>query len=125
MKKIINTPKAPAAIGPYSQAVEIKGILYISGQIPINPSDNKIVTGGIEEQTSQVMKNIAAILEASGYNFSNVVKCTCMLQNLNDFQSMNEIYGSYFKENQPARAAFEVGRLPKDVLIEIEAVAVK
>ena len=125
MKRIINTPNAPAAIGPYSQAVEFNGILFISGQIPLNPSDNKIVGGDIKEQTLQVMKNIGAILKASGYTFEDVVKCTCLLQNINDFQVMNEIYGSYFRENPPARAAFEVSRLPKDVLIEIEAVAIK
>lgn len=124
MKKIILTSNAPKAIGPYSQATEKKGTLYISGQIPLNPLNGEIVSGGIREQTQQVMQNIGAVLEAAGYSFDDIVKCTCMLKNLNDFQAMNEVYGSFFGENPPARAAFEVARLPRDVLVEIEAIAV-
>ncbi|MBN2612736.1 MAG: RidA family protein [Bacteroidales bacterium] len=125
MKKIIKTPKAPAAIGPYSQAVEINGMLFISGQIPVDPATGQIVEGGTGEQTNQVLKNIGAVLEAAGYHFENVVKCTCMMKDMSDFQAMNEVYGSFFKENPPARAAYQVARLPKDVNIEIEAIAVK
>ncbi|MFO7658158.1 MAG: RidA family protein [Bacteroidales bacterium] len=125
MKKIIQTPNAPSAIGPYSQAVEVTGMLFISGQIPVDPLTGQLVEGGIKEQTNRVLKNIGAVLEAAGYNYNNVVKCTCMLKEMDDFKEMNEIYGSYFNENHPARAAFEVARLPKDVKIEIEAIAVK
>ncbi len=125
MKRIIETPNAPQAIGPYSQAVEINGTLYISGQIPLDPETMKVVYGGIKEQTVQVMKNIGAILEAAGYTFRDVVKSTCLLSDMNDFQDMNEIYGQFYTENQPARAAFAVKDLPLGVLIEIETVAVK
>lgn len=125
MKRVIDTKNAPAAIGPYSQAIEINGTLYISGQIPVNPSSAKVVEGGIVEQTEQVMKNIGAILEAAGYNYSDVVKSTCLLASMDDFKAMNEVYGSYYKENPPARAAFAVKALPKGVLVEIETVAVK
>ena len=125
MKRVIKTQDAPAAIGPYSQATETNGMLFISGQIPLSPASGEIVPGGIKEQTEQVLRNIEAILTEAGYKIGHVIKCTCMLKDLNDFQSMNEVYASFFIENPPARAAFEVGRLPKDVLIEIEAVAVK
>ena len=125
MKRKIETPNAPSAIGAYSQAIEMNGMLFISGQIPINPTNSQIVNGGIREQTQQVMQNIGAILKASGYEFHHIVKCTCLLKNLEGFQVMNEVYGSYFTENPPARAAFEVARLPKDVLIEIDAIAIK
>ena len=125
MKRVIDTKNAPAAIGPYSQAIEINGTLYISGQIPVNPSSGKVVEGGIFEQTKQVMKNIGAILEAAGYNYSEVVKSTCLLANMDDFKAMNEVYGSYYKENPPARAAFAVKALPMGVLVEIETLAVK
>lgn len=125
MKRVIDTKNAPAAIGPYSQAIEINGTLYISGQIPVNPSSGKVVEGGIVEQTKQVMKNIGAILEAAGYNYSDVVKSTCLLASMDDFKAMNEVYGSYYKENPPARAAFAVKALPMGVLVEIETLAVK
>jgi len=125
MKRIIQTQKAPRAIGPYSQAVEVNGTLYISGQVPLNPETMKVVEGGIKEQTEQVMKNIGAILEAAGYSFSDVVKSTCLLSDMGNFASMNEVYGRYYTENQPARAAFAVKDLPLGVLIEIETVAVK
>lgn len=125
MKRIIKTQHAPAAIGPYSQASEINGMLFISGQIALDSASGEIVPGGIREQTEQVLNNIKAILTAADYRISDIIKCTCMLKDLNDFQSMNEVYSSYFKDNPPARAAFEVARLPRDVLIEIEAIAVK
>ncbi|HKM93338.1 MAG TPA: RidA family protein [Prolixibacteraceae bacterium] len=125
MKQIISTQKAPAAIGPYSQAVEVNGTLYISGQLPINHETGKIVEGGISEQTEQVMKNISAILTAAGYGFSNVVKSTCLLSDMANFQGMNKVYGSYYSENPPARAAFAVKELPLCALIEIETLAVK
>lgn len=125
MNRIIKTQNAPAAIGPYSQAVEKSGMLFISGQIPMNPDSGAIVEGDISVQTRQVLNNIGAILRVAGYAVSDVIKCTCMLKDLNDFQAMNEVYGSFFNERPPARAAFEVARLPKDVLIEIEAIAVK
>lgn len=125
MKKIISTKQAPAAIGPYSQAVEVNGTLYISGQIPIDPATGKIVEGGIEEQTTQVMKNIGAVLSEADYKFSDVVKSTCLLSDMSHFAEMNAVYGSYYAQNPPARAAFAVKTLPLNVLIEIETVAVK
>jgi len=125
MKKIIKTGDAPAAIGPYSQAVEINGTLYISGQLGIDPSTGKMVEGGIKEQTNQVLKNIEAILRAAGYSLVEVVKSTCLLSDMNNFKDMNEVYAKYYFENQPARAAFAVKDLPLGALIEIETIAVK
>lgn len=125
VKRIINTKNAPAAIGPYSQAVEINNTLYVSGQVPINPETGAVVEGGITEQATQVMKNIAAILDEAGYRFSDVVKSTCLLSDMANFKAMNEVYGSYYTENPPARAAFAVKELPLGVLVEIETIAVK
>jgi len=125
MKKIINTPDAPKAVGPYSQAVEVNGILYISGQIPINPAIGKIVDGGIKEQTEQVMKNIGVILKTAGYSYSDVVKSTCLLNDMDNFAAMNEVYAKYYPENPPARAAYGVVRLPLGAMIEIETIAMK
>jgi 2-iminobutanoate/2-iminopropanoate deaminase len=125
MKRIISTKDAPAAIGPYSQAIEVNGTLYISGQIPMDPATGAIVEGGITEQTEQVMKNIAAILKEAGYTFDQVVKSTCLLNDMAHFAAMNEVYGRYYKENPPARAAFAVKELPRSVMVEIETVAVK
>jgi len=125
MKRIISTPNAPAAIGPYSQAIEVDGTLYISGQIPLDPQIMKIVEGGIQEQTEQVLKNIGAILDEAGYNYSHVVKSTCLLSDMANFKAMNEVYGRFYPENPPARAAFAVKELPLGVLIEIETIAVK
>jgi len=125
MKRIIHTNLAPAAIGPYSQAIEIGGTLYVSGQIPLDPQTMKIVEGGIQEQTGQVLKNIGAILEEAGYGFSDVVKSTCLLSDMANFKAMNEVYGQFYSENPPARAAFAVKELPMGVLIEIETIAVK
>jgi len=125
MKRIIKTPDAPSAIGPYSQAVEINKTLYISGQIAIDPETGQFVEGDITVQTNQVMKNIEAILKAAGYSFPEVVKCTCLLSDMADFKAMNMVYGQYYVENQPARAAFAVKTLPLGALIEIETIAVK
>lgn len=125
MKKIISTQDAPAAIGPYNQAIEANGFVFLSGQIPIDPNNNEIINGGIKLQTEQVLKNLGAVLEAAGLSYSNVVKTTCLLKSMDDFQDMNKVYSEFFTSEQPARAAFEVARLPKDVLIEIEAIAVK
>ncbi len=125
MKKIINTPHAPKAIGPYSQAIEANGMLFISGQIPIDPTIAKVVEGGIKEQTEQVMKNIEAILKEAGYTFANVVKSTCLLSDMENFAAMNEVYAKYYAENPPARAAFAVKGLPLGVMVEIETIAVK
>ena len=125
MKKIIFTKNAPAAIGPYSQAIEVDGTLYISGQVPVDPAIGKVVEGGITAQTEQVMKNIEAILTEAGYSFAQVVKSTCLLSDMSNFAAMNEIYGSRYSENPPARAAFAVKELPLGVLVEIETIAVK
>jgi 2-iminobutanoate/2-iminopropanoate deaminase len=125
MKRIIETKNAPQAIGPYSQAVEVNGTLYISGQVPLVPETMKVAEGGIKEQTLQVMKNIGAILEAAGYSYADVVKSTCLLSDMNHFKEMNEVYGSFYPENSPARAAFAVKDLPLGVLIEIETIAIK
>jgi 2-iminobutanoate/2-iminopropanoate deaminase len=125
MKKIINTPNAPAAIGPYSQAVEINGTLYISGQIPIDPLTGKVVEGDITVQTSQVLKNIGAILDAAGYHYPDVVKSTCLLSDMANFKAVNEVYATYYTINPPARAAFAVKDLPLGVLIEIETIAAR
>lgn len=125
MKAIISTDQAPSAVGPYSQAVEVNGMLFISGQIPINPATGTIIGDDIQIQTNQVMENIGAILKEAGYGYSDVVKCTCLLDDMNNFKAMNEVYARYFTSNQPARAAYGVVALPLGVKIEIEAIAVK
>ena len=125
MKKIISTTAAPGAIGPYSQAVEANGTLYISGQVPIDPATGKIIEGGIREQTTQVLKNIKAILLAAGYSVNDVVKSTCLLADMSDFKAMNEVYAMFYTADQPARAAYAVKGLPLGSLIEIETIAVK
>jgi len=125
MKKIISTPNAPKAIGPYSQAVEANGTLYISGQIPIDPATGKFVDGGITEQTEQVMKSIGAILKAAGFEYIDVVKSTCLLSDMDNFAAMNAVYGKYYPENPPARVAYAVVKLPLGALVEIETVASK
>lgn len=123
-KKIICTEKAPKAVGPYSQAVEANGFLFISGQIPIDPSTGKVVEGGIKEQTEQVLKNIGAILKEAGLDYRNVVKTTCLLSDMDNFADMNEVYARYFTTEMPARAAYGVVRLPLGVMVEIECIAV-
>ena len=124
MKQIISTPNAPQAIGPYSQAVEANGFVFVSGQIPIVPATGQM-PNGIEAQTEQVMRNIGAILEAAGLTYSTVVKTTVLLKSINDFATMNGIYAKYFTADCPARAAFEVAALPKGALIEVEVIACK
>lgn len=124
MKKVISTPKAPAAIGPYSQAVELNGTLFVSGQLPVNPADGTMPES-IEEQTHQSLRNIGAILEEAGMAFSDVVKTTVLLADINDFARMNAVYAEYFTNLKPARACFQVAALPKAAKIEIEAVAGK
>mgnify|MGYP000636280617 FL=1 len=123
MKTVISTPKAPAAIGPYSQAIQIGQLLFTSGQVPIDPETGAIVEGGIQEQARQSLNNIKAILNAAGTNMGAVVKTTVFLQDMNDFAAMNEVYAQFFQEPYPARSAVQVARLPKDVLVEIEAIA--
>ena len=125
MKNVIATENAPKSIGPYSQAIEVNGMLFISGQIPINPATGKIIEGGITEQTEQVMQNIGAILKAAGYDYSQVVKSTSLLSDMNDFAAMNAVYGKFYTENPPARAAYGVVKLPLGSLIEIETIAAK
>ena len=125
MKRVISTELAPKAIGPYSQAIEFNGMLFISGQIPIDPAIGKVIEGGITEQTEQVMKNIGAILHEAGYDFSDVVKSTCLLSDMDNFAAMNAVYGKYYAVNPPARAAYGVVKLPLGVLVEIETIAVK
>lgn len=124
MKNTINTTKAPQAIGPYSQAVSINNLLFISGQIPANPETGEIVAGGVGEEAHQVMKNLKAILEEAGATFSNAVKTSIFLKNMDDFALVNEIYASYFEEgNYPARETVQVSKLPKDVNVEISMIA--
>lgn len=124
MKRTISTPDAPAAIGPYSQAVELNGTLFVSGQLPVNPADGTMPES-IEEQTHQSLRNIGAILEEAGMAFSDVVKTTVLLADINDFARMNAVYAEYFTNLKPARACFQVAALPKAAKIEIEAVAGK
>jgi len=124
-KKVIATTKAPKAIGPYSQAIDINGTLFVSGQIPIDPETDKLIEGDIKEQTTQVLRNIDAVLSAAGYSRRDVVLCNCMLDNMDDFKAFNEVYSAYFDKDPPARATFETARLPLDAKIEIETIAMK
>lgn len=124
MKQVISTSNAPAAIGPYSQAIEVNGMVYTSGQIPVNPATGEIADS-IEGQATQVMENVKNLLEAAGTSMGNVVKTTVFIKDMNDFGKINEIYAEYFEGACPARSCVEVARLPKDVLMEMEAVAVK
>jgi 2-iminobutanoate/2-iminopropanoate deaminase len=123
VKKIINTTHAPAPIGPYSQAVIIGNIMFASGQIAINPLTAELVTSSIQEETHQVMKNIKGLLDEAGINFSNIVKTSIFLKDMNDFAAVNEVYGSYFTADYPARETVQVSRLPKDVNVEISVIA--
>jgi 2-iminobutanoate/2-iminopropanoate deaminase len=125
MKKIISSINAPKAVGPYSQAVEVNGMLFVSGQVGLKPLDNVMVEGGISEQTYQVMENISGILADAGYTFSDVVKCTCLLTDLGNFKIFNEIYSKYFREDHPARITYEVSSLPIGAMVEIGCIAVK
>ncbi len=123
MNRIIHTDGAPAAVGPYSQAVRAGEFLFVSGQVGIDPRTGSMVDGGLEEQVHQVLRNIAAILGEAGGGLHSIVKTTVMLQSMDDFRTMNEVYKTYFSDDPPARAAFEVGRLPLGALVEIEAIA--
>jgi 2-iminobutanoate/2-iminopropanoate deaminase len=123
MKKIISTTDAPAAVGPYSQAVRVGAIIYCAGQIPLDPKTTQLVEGGVDVQTRRVMENITAVLRAEGLTFDNIVKTTIFLMDMNDFQTVNEIYGSYFKQQPPARSTVQVAGLPKGARVEIEVIA--
>lgn len=123
MKQIVNTGRAPEAIGPYSQAIKAGGFVFASGQIPIDPETGQFVPGGIAEQTRQVMKNLAAVLEAAGSDLRLVVKTTVFLADMGEFAAMNDVYGTFFSDEPPARATVQAARLPRDARVEIEAVA--
>lgn len=123
MKELIRTANAPAAIGPYTQAVVSGGLLYASGQIPLDPQTGEIVGSDIAAQTEQVLRNLSAVLEAAGGSLAGVLKTTVYLKDMGEFAAMNEIYGRFFSENPPARATVEVARLPKDVKVEIDCIA--
>jgi 2-iminobutanoate/2-iminopropanoate deaminase len=124
MKETISTENAPGAIGPYSQAIKANGMLFCSGQIPIDPATGEFVEGGVAEQTEQVFKNLTAVLKAGGSGLDGVVKTTVFLADMNDFAAMNEVYGKYFDSNKPARATVQAARLPRDAKVEIECIAV-
>ena len=123
--QIITAPNAPAAVGPYSQAIRYGNLVFLSGQLPIDPKTGQVSKGTIEEQTKLVLENLKAVLEGAGLTFSNVLATTCFLKNMDDFPKFNAVYGTSFPENPPARATAEVARLPKDVLIEIALIAGK
>ena len=123
MKEIISTESAPGAIGPYSQAIKANGMLFCSGQIPIDPATGEFVSGGVAEQTEQVFKNLIAVLEAGGSSLENVVKTTVFLADMGEFAVMNEVYGRYFDSNNPARATVQAARLPRDAKVEIDCIA--
>jgi 2-iminobutanoate/2-iminopropanoate deaminase len=125
MKKVILTQDAPAPIGPYSQAIETGNMLFCSGQIPLDPKTNQVFTGDVKGQAELVMKNVEAVLTAAGYSFNSVVKTTIFLTNMGDFQTVNEVYGRFFKEQPPARSTVQVAALPKGVNVEIEVIATK
>lgn len=123
MRDVIATVEAPQAIGPYSQAIRAAGLIFTSGQIAIDPATSQIVAGDVSAQTERVLKNVSAILRASGSSLDKVVRCTVFLKDISDFAAMNEVYGHYFKQAPPSRSTVEVARLPKDVLVEIDAIA--
>ena len=124
MRDLIRTPDAPQAIGPYSQAIRANGFVFVSGQVAIDPSNQQVVAGDIAAQTDRVLKNLSAILKAAGTDLKKVVRATVFLKNMNDFAAMNEVYGKYFPVVPPARSTVEVARLPKDVLVEIDVIAI-
>ena len=124
VKEIISTENAPGAIGPYSQAVKVGGMVFCSGQIPIDPNTGEFVSGDVAEQTRQVLKNLNAVLEAAGTNLNNIVKTTVFLADMNDFTAMNEVYAEYFSDNKPARATVQAACLPRDARVEIDCIAV-
>jgi 2-iminobutanoate/2-iminopropanoate deaminase len=123
MREVVATENAPQAIGPYSQAIKANGFIFASGQIPIDPATNQLMSGDIAAQTERVLKNVSAILEAAGSNLRNVVRTTVFLKNMGEFAQMNEVYARFFGLNPPARSTVEVARLPKDVLVEIDVIA--
>ena len=123
MREVIATEQAPKAIGPYSQAIRAQGLIFTSGQIAIDPTTQQVVASDVSAQTDRVLKNLAAILQASGSTLEKVLRCTVFLKNMGDFVAMNEVYGRYFKQAPPARSTVEVARLPKDVLVEIDVIA--
>ncbi len=123
MSEVVSTEKAPGAIGPYSQAIKANGMVFCSGQIPIDPATNEFVSDDVSEQTVQVFKNLTAVLEAAGSGMDKVVKTTVFLADMNDFAAMNEVYGQYFVKNKPARATVQAARLPRDAKVEIECIA--
>jgi 2-iminobutanoate/2-iminopropanoate deaminase len=123
MREVIATDQAPKAIGPYSQAIRANGLVFTSGQVAIDPASQQVLNGGIAAQTDRVLKNVAAILEASGSSLDKVLRCTVFLKSMNDFAAMNEVYARYFKQDPPARSTIEAARLPKDVLVEIDTIA--
>ena len=125
MKKVISTANAPQAIGPYSQAIEAGGFIFVSGQIPLIPATGELVEGSVEVQTARVLENLKAILEAAGSSLENVVKTTVYITNMDDFAKVNGIYGQYFQENPPARVCVEVSKLPKGALVEIDVIAAR
>ena len=124
-KKVLHTDRAPAAIGPYSQAIEVNGFVFASGQIPINPATGEVVEGGIQEQTRQALTNASEVMKAAGLDLSHVVKTTVFMADMNDFAAMNEVYATFFSAPFPARSAVAVKTLPKGVLVEVECIAVK
>ena len=123
MRDVVSTKEAPQAIGPYSQAIKAAGLVFVSGQIPIDPANGNVISGDIAAQTERVLKNLQTIVRAAGSDFSRVVKTTVYLKNMSEFAAMNEVYARFFKGAPPARATVEVSRLPKDVLVEIDLVA--
>jgi 2-iminobutanoate/2-iminopropanoate deaminase len=123
MREVISTPDAPKAIGPYSQAIRANGLVFISGQVAIDPTTQQVIEGDVTVQTERVMKNLAAILSAAGSSVEQVLHCTVFLKSMNDFAAMNAVYGKYFSSGPPARSTVEVSRLPKDVLVEIDVIA--
>lgn len=123
MREIIATDQAPKAIGPYSQAIKTAGLIFTSGQIAIDPATQQVISGDVAAQTDRVLKNLSAVLEASGSGLEKVLRCTVFLKNMGDFAAMNEVYGRYFSQAPPARSTVEVARLPKDVLVEIDVIA--
>jgi len=123
MREVIATERAPQAIGPYSQAIRAQGLIFTSGQVAIDPATQQVIAGDVSAQTDRVLKNLAAILQASGSTLEKVLRCTVFLKNMGDFAAMNEVYGRYFKQAPPARSTVEAARLPKDVLVEIDVIA--
>ena len=123
MRDVILTDQAPKAIGPYSQAIRAAGMIFTSGQVAIDPASQQVITGDIAAQTERVLKNLAAVLQASGSSLNKVLRCTVFLKNMGDFAAMNEVYGRYFTQAPPARSTIEVARLPKDLLVEIDVIA--